>query len=99
MKPTAFLVNGARGGLIDETALIDAMNAGIIGGAGLDTVALEPLPSDSSLWDLPNTLITSHVAAMTDGIGKEMADFLIENMRRFAENEPLMGIVHRHEGY
>ena len=99
MKPTAFLVNGARGGLIDEAALIEAMNAGVISGAGLDTVALEPLPADSPLWDLPNTIITSHVAAFTDGIGKEMADFWIENMRRFAENEPLLGTVHRHEGY
>lgn len=99
MKPTAFLVNGARGGLIDETALIDAMNTSVIGGAGLDTVGLEPLPSDSPLWDLPNTIITSHVAAFTDGLGKEMAKFWIENMRRFAENEPLLGTVHRHEGY
>lgn len=99
MKPTAFLINGARGGLIDEAALIDAMNAGVIGGAGLDTVALEPLPADSPLWDLPNTIITSHVAAFTDGLGKEMANFWIENMRRFAENEPLLGTVHRHEGY
>ena len=99
MKPTAFLVNGVRGGLIDEAALIDAMNSGVIGGAGLDTVALEPLPADSPLWDLPNTIITSHVAAFTDGLGDEMADFWIENMRRFAENEPLLGTVHRHEGY
>ena len=99
MKPTAFLVNGARGGLIDETALIDAMNAGVIAGAGLDSVVLEPLPPDSPLWDLPNTIITSHVAAMTDGVGKEVADFMVENMRRFAEDEPLLGTVHRHEGY
>ena len=99
MKPTAYLINGARGGLIDETALIEAMHAGAIGGAGLDTVALEPLPAESPLWDLPNTIITSHVAAMTDGVGIEMADFLVENMRRFAENEPLLGTVHRHEGY
>ena len=99
MKSTALLINGARGGLIDETALIEAMNAGVIGGAGLDTVALEPLHADSPLWDLPNTIITSHVAAFTDGLGKEMANFWIENMRRFAENEPLLGTVHRHEGY
>ena len=68
-------------------------------GAALDTVGMEPLPSDSQLWDLPNTIITSHVAAFTDGLGNEMANFWVENMRRFAENEPLLGTVHRNEGY
>ena len=99
MKPTAFLINGARGGLIDEDALVDAMNTGSIGGAALDTVGSEPLPGSSPLWDLPNTIVTSHVAAFTDGIGNEMASFWIENIRRFASNEPLLGMVHRHEGY
>ena len=99
MKPASFLINGARGRLIDEDALVDAMNTGIIGGAALDTVASEPLPENSPLWDLPNTIITPHVAAFTDGVGKEVGSFIIENIRRFAENEPLLGIVHRHEGY
>ncbi|MCH7712243.1 MAG: D-2-hydroxyacid dehydrogenase [Chloroflexi bacterium] len=99
MKPTGFLINGARGGLIDEDALIDAMTRGTIAGAGLDTVGEEPLPENSPLWDLPNTIITSHVAAYTDGMGNEVGGFMIENIRRFAENEPLLGIVHRHEGY
>ena len=99
MKPTGFLINAARGGLVNEVALIEAMKAGVIGGAGLDTVELEPLPSDSQLWDLPNTIITSHVAAFTDGLGLEMANFWVENMRRFAENQPLLGTVHRNEGY
>lgn len=99
MKSTAFLINAARGGLIDEDALIDAMNTGKIGGAGLDTVDSEPLPEDSPLWDLPNTIITSHVAGFTDGVANEISDLLIENIRRFADNEPLLGRVHRHEGY
>ena len=99
MKPTCFLVNGARGGLIDEDALAHAMNTGMIGGAALDTVASEPLPENSPLWDLPNTIITSHIAPITDGVGNEVGSFMIENIRRFAENEPLLGIVNRHEGY
>ena len=99
MKPTSFLVNGAGGGLIDEDALAHAMNMGMIGGAGLDTLVSEPLPEDSPLWDLPKTIVTSHVAAFTDGVGKEVGNFMIENIRRFAENEPLLGMVHRHEGY
>ena len=72
MKPIAFLINGGRGGLIDEGALIDAMNTKIIGGAGLDTVNTEPLPQDSPLWDLPNTIIAPHSGALTDNIGGEI---------------------------
>ena len=53
MKPTGLLINAARGGVIDEDALVDAMNAGTIGGVGLDTVGEEPLPEDRPLWDLP----------------------------------------------
>ncbi len=99
MKTTAFLINGGRGGLIDEDALIDAMSTNMIGGAGLDTVTVEPLPESSLLWDLPNTIITPHSGAYTDGIGGEVVKFLTENIRRFAEDEPLLGTVHREEGY
>ncbi len=99
MKPTGLLINAARGGLINEEALSNAMNAGTIGGAGLDTAGLEPLPESSPLWDLPNTMITPHNAAMTDGVGNEVGGFMSENIRGFAENEPLLGVVHRHEGY
>ena len=99
MKPTSFLINTARGGLIDEDALVNAMNTGMIGGTALDTVDAEPLPENSPLWDLPNTIITPHVAAFTDGVANEMANFWIENIRRFADGQPLLGIVHRHEGY
>ena len=99
MKPTAFLINGGRGGLIDEDALIDAMNANMIGGAGLDTVTVEPLPETSPLWDLPKTIITPHAGAYTDNLGVDMVNFFTENIRRFAEGEPILGMVHRHEGY
>lgn len=99
MKPTAFLINGGRGGLIDEIALIDAMNTNMIGGAGLDTVTVEPLPENSPLWDLPNTIITPHNGAFTDNLGGEVVKFLTENIRRFADGEPLLGTVHRREGY
>ena len=99
MKSTAFIINAGRGGLIDENALIDAMNANIIGGAGLDTVTVEPLPETSPLWGLPNTIITPHSGPFTDNLGGEVVNFFIENIRRFAEDEPLLGIVHRDEGY
>ena len=99
MKPTSFLIKTARGGLIDEDASVNAVNTGMIGGTALDTVDAEPLSENSPLWDLPNTIITPHVAAFTDGVANEMAIFWIENIRRFADGEPLLGIVHRHEGY
>lgn len=74
-------------------------SADVISGAGLDVTVLEPLPENRSLWDLPNTIITLHVAAFTDGIGGEMARFWVDNIQRFANGEPLLGTVHRHEGY
>ena len=61
MKPTSLLVNGARGALIEEAALVEAMNAGTIGGAGLDSVGSEPLAEGSPLLNLPNSIITAHV--------------------------------------
>ena len=85
--------------LLDFESVDDSELKNRIAGAGLDTVGEERLPENSPLWDLPNTIITSHVAAYTDGMGNEVGGFMIENIRRFAENEPLLGIVHRHEGY
>ena len=99
MKPTAYLINVARGGLVDEEALIDALQDGRIAGAGLDTTTVEPLPEDSPLWALPNVIITPHVGPGTDALGESLVDFWCENIRRFAENEPLLGIVDRHAGY
>ena len=70
-----------------------------IGGTGLDTVGEEPLPENSPLCDFPNTMITPHAAALTGRVGAEVGNFMIENIRRFADGQPLLGIVHRHEGY
>jgi phosphoglycerate dehydrogenase-like enzyme len=99
MRPTAFLVNVARGGLVDEEALIAALQAGSIAGAGLDSFAAEPLPADSPLWAMPNVIITPHVAPSGDRAPGEAAAFLRENIRRFAEGEPLLGSVDRHARY
>ncbi len=99
MKPTAYLINVARGELVDEEALIHALQRGRIAGAGLDTTTVEPLPEESPLWTLPQVIITPHVAPGTDGMGKDVVDFWCENIRRFAEHEPLLGVVDRHTGY
>lgn len=99
MKPAAYLVNVARGRLVAEEALIEALRANRIAGAGLDATAVEPLPTDSPLWGLPNVIITPHVAPARDRLNEHMVDFWCENIRRFAEQSPLQGLVDRHAGY
>ena len=99
MKPTACLINVSRGALIDEDALIAAMRAGRIAGAGLDVTTRDPIPAGSPLWDLPNTIITPHVATESVKMSDAVVEFWCENLRRFAENQPLLGVVDRRAGY
>ncbi len=99
MKPTAYLINVSRGALIDEGALIAAMRAGRIAGAGLDVATEDPLPKESPLWDLPNIIITPHIATESVKLSEAVVDFWCENVRRFAENEPLLGVMDRQAGY
>jgi len=82
-----------------EIAQIEALRSGSIAGAGLDTVAQEPLAADSPLWDLPNVIITPHVSPGRDRFAERMIDFWCENVRRFAEGEELLGQVNRLLGY
>ena len=99
MKPTALLVNVARGGLVDEEALAAALRSGRLAGAGLDATAVEPLPAGSPLWEIPNVIITPHVAPARDRLNEHIIDFWCDNIRRFAEGQPLLGVVDRDAGY
>ncbi|MBI4496398.1 MAG: D-2-hydroxyacid dehydrogenase [Chloroflexi bacterium] len=99
LKPTAFLVNIARGQLVDEQALIDALTAGRLAGAGLDVFTTEPLPADSPLWDLPNVIISPHIAGRTDVSEEQSVDFFIGNLRRFLEGRELLNRVDRSRYY
>ncbi|MGI9146195.1 MAG: D-2-hydroxyacid dehydrogenase [Chloroflexota bacterium] len=99
MKSTAFLVNVARGRLVDEEALITALRSGQIAGAGLDTLTVEPPPNQSPLWQLSNVLITPHTSAVTDRLATRLVDFWADNIARFAEERPLCGVVDRDAGY
>lgn len=100
MKPSAWIVNIARGAMIDEPALIDALKSGGIAGACLDVFAEEPLPADSPLWDMPNVHIAAHNSAgMTDGVRERQKQLFLDNLRRFVDGHPLENVVDVHRGY
>jgi D-3-phosphoglycerate dehydrogenase len=99
MKPTAFLVNVSRGDLVDTAALIDAIQTGVISGAGLDVVDPEPLPASSALWRLPGVLITPHVANPAEVKEAALAQRVQENTARFAAGRELVGLVRPDRGY
>jgi D-2-hydroxyacid dehydrogenase (NADP+) len=83
MKPTAFLVNIARGGVVDESALIEALRSGEIAGAGLDVFATEPLPADSPLWDMDNVFITPHIAGRSESYNEQALEVVVVNLQRY----------------
>jgi len=85
-----YLINMARGPVVDEAALEKALYAGTIAGAGLDTFAVEPLPQGSPLWDAPNTLITPHVTPAVPDRTARSLEIIVENIRRFGAGEPML---------
>ncbi|MBN8938867.1 MAG: D-2-hydroxyacid dehydrogenase [Rhizobiales bacterium] len=87
MKPSALLINCARGKVVDEDALIEAIKAGGIAGAGLDVLREEPLPAGSPLWGFENVLITPHVGGETAAYEARVVDLLIENLGRLGRGE------------
>src|SRR5882757_5998038 len=95
IKPSAYLINVARGKVVDEPALLEALAAGRIAGAGLDCTVEEPLSAASPLWDIPNVLITPHTAGETRRYEDNVIDLLLENLDRLwrGETELKNGIV------
>ncbi|MDH4133591.1 MAG: glycerate dehydrogenase, partial [Gammaproteobacteria bacterium] len=90
MKPSAVLINTARGGVVDEAALLDALRSGQIAGAAMDVLSVEPPPSDHPLLaaNLPNLIITPHVAWASRQAQQRLADEVIENISAFLRGEP-----------
>ena len=100
MKPTAWLINIARGALVDEVALIDALRSGGIAGACLDVFQAEPLRQDSPLWEMPNVHIAPHNSGgMTDGVRDRQKALFLDNLRRFVDGRPLENVVDVNRGY
>jgi len=94
MKPTAYVINISRGQLIDEPALIEALQAGKLAGAGLDVAVKEPLPADHPFWTMPNVLITPHIGgAGGPGHGDGFAKIFLDNLRRWVDKKPLTKVV------
>jgi D-3-phosphoglycerate dehydrogenase len=93
MKPTACLINVARGALVDEEALYRALTDGTIGGAGIDAYAQEPPDRTNPVYQLPNVVATPHIAGVTDGTSRKRAACAAENVDRVAQGlEPLYRI-------
>ena len=99
MKPDAHLVNIARGPMVDEAALLDALTNHQIGGATLDVFDTEPLPPEHPLWDAPNVTITAHMSADVVGWRDELAAQFAANARRWLAGEDLHNVVDKKLGY
>lgn len=99
MRPQSVVVNLARGGVIDEQALIEALRKGVIGGAILDVFSEEPLPKFSPLWTLPNVIISPHVAGNSNRYEERSAALMAENLKRYLERRELLNLYHRQRGY
>ena len=99
MKPSAWLINVARGRLIDERALLNALRDGQIGGAILDTFRDEPLPPSSPFYDLSNVIVTPHTSWSSGRVLDRSVELFCDNLRRYAAGEPLLNVVDPTAGY
>lgn len=97
MKPTAWLLNLARGPIVDESALVGALRARRIGGAVLDVFDTEPLPADHPLWTFDNVVVTPHISGPSTP--REIGPIFNDNLRRYATGRPLRHLVDRTQGY
>ena len=99
MQRHAVLINVARGSLIEESALLDALRNQNIGGAALDVFEDEPLPPDSEFWRLPNVIVTPHTAGLTDKMWERQYELLADNFRRYLAGQQLCNVVDKRSGY
>lgn len=93
MRPGSLFVNVARGEVVDEDALVDALRSGHLGGAGLDVFTTEPLDPGSPLWDLPNVIITPHSSGTSSGTNERALEIFVDNLSRRHRGEPLRNLA------
>lgn len=99
MRSNALLINITRGKIVDETSLVEALSKKEIGGAGLDVVPQEPLPSNHPLWKMDNVLITPHTAGGSPNRNERCVALFCENIRRYKDGLALLSVVDKRKGY
>lgn len=99
MQPHAYFVNVTRGPIVDEAGLLEALRLKLIAGAGLDVTPTEPLPQGHPLWDMPNVIITPHASGGSPLRLDRWVDVSCENLRRYLDGRPLVGVIDKEKGY
>jgi phosphoglycerate dehydrogenase-like enzyme len=99
MKPGAVLVNASRGGVVDEAALVAALDRGRIDRYASDVFATEPLPTDDPLWSHPRAVVTPHIAGFAPDYLEAVGTLFTENLRRYLDGAPLLNVADRGRGY
>jgi len=99
MKPSACLVNVSRGGLVDESALVAALQNGTIAGAALDVAEHEPLSQESPLWQMENVFITPHTSSVSENLWPRQTELMLGNLDRWFSGRPLINLVDLARGY
>jgi phosphoglycerate dehydrogenase-like enzyme len=99
MRPTARLINVARGQLVVEKALVEALTEGRIAGAALDVFATEPLAASSPLWELPDVIVSPHMSGDAQGWRDRLVELFVDNLARYRDGRELRNVVDKHRGY
>jgi len=99
MKPSAYFINIARGAIINQNDLITALQEGLIKGAGLDVFDHEPLSETSPLWDMPNVIITPHLAALSPNYMDRAIKLFADNLSRFIQHKEMLNTIDKDKGY
>ena len=99
MRRGSYLINVARGGVVQETPLCEALASGHLAGAGLDVTEIEPLPPESLLWDDPNVMISPHVGAQSYRRVDDSTDLAVINLRRYQSGQPVYNRVDKRLGF
>lgn len=99
MKPSSFLIDISRGGIVDHGALVDALRDNRISGAAIDVYPVEPLPESSPLWEMKNVILSPHIAGSSPRYNELAMELFAENMQRYLANQPLLNLFNSERGY